>query len=107
MTDADPALDTWTTLSVTRMSGWTNLYRYPGADGGMIARPAPATLLQRHTDGRRRSVFAVVLDGELVPAMIFQHGYISTIRTDVWKTYSGMQGWLDILFARETGAPLP
>jgi len=104
---APPSVAAWATVSVTRMTGWVNLYRFPGADGGLIARPAPAMLTQVNPEGCRRDVFAVAIGPELVHADIYPNGYISTVRADVWHTYSGHVGWLDILFARETGAPLP
>jgi hypothetical protein len=94
----------WTTLSVTRTTGWTNLYTLESAYGGVIARPAPATLLQQNDDGHRRVVFATNVGAELVPADRWP-GYLSTVPKGDWEVAHGL-GRIDLLVARETGGPM-
>jgi hypothetical protein len=91
----------WTTLSVTAMRGYVNLYRDASARDGCIVRPAPAVLLQQRADGARRSVWAVAVGAELVPADRID-GHVSVIRTSAWQTYCCLNR-VDLLLTRETG----
>jgi hypothetical protein len=91
--------DTWTTLSVTRVSRLRALYDCEGAHGGCISRPIPAVLLQQNAEGHRRSVFAVAVGAELVPVDRYA-GFVSVIAKDVWEVNSCMN-WLPALLERE------
>jgi hypothetical protein len=82
----------WTTTAVypPPPGAWLSVFR-SDADGSLSSEPAVAVLLQESMNGsarRTRTVFATVVDGELVPACD-RPGYVTSTTTSTFVRVNG------------------
>jgi hypothetical protein len=74
--------DTWHTVAVTAVSGWSLIHQADG--GGFTADASPAILLQQAPDGSTRATFAAIDGANVLPADEIAD-CVGVMRTSTWE----------------------
>jgi hypothetical protein len=81
--------NTWRTVAVTAISGWSLIHQTVG--GGFTADASPAILLQQNADGSTRATFAGIDGADVVPAEEIAD-CVGVMRTSAWETSRALHG---------------